>query len=117
MKSYVFAGVMGCSVAVSLVVLAGCAAGTDRGGSESAHVESKDEGRKPVEFKEGMTKQEKLYLAAEMGTLAQVRELVEDGASLEAYSDDGMTALMYAASNNEDPEVCRYLVGSGASIE
>ncbi len=53
--------------------------------------------------------------AAERGDLESVRALLRKGADVNAAQSDGMTALHWAASNN-DVEIARTLLYAGASV-
>jgi ankyrin repeat protein len=55
-----------------------------------------------------------LHYAATAGDLALVKKVVAMGVSLNAQNDDGMTALVKAASTAKDDKVLRYLVEAGA---
>ena len=45
-----------------------------------------------------------------------IATLLKAGADIEARDNDGMTALMYAAANNRNPEVITSLLKAGADV-
>ena len=49
-------------------------------------------------------------------TLKEVKEKITNGIDINAKNKDGMTALMYAAANNERPEIIATLITHGADI-
>jgi ankyrin repeat protein len=51
------------------------------------------------------------------GTPNQVQEAIEAGADLRAQDTDGWTALMWAAENNQNPEVIMTLLKAGADAK
>lgn len=57
-----------------------------------------------------------LHVAAERGSVDDVRRLVRAGADLNARDADGLTPLHRAAAWNPDPAVTRTLLGAGADV-
>jgi uncharacterized protein len=51
------------------------------------------------------------------GSVAQVATAIAAGAKLDQRSADGRTALMWAASSNEDPAVISELLKAGAVVD
>ena len=54
-----------------------------------------------------------LFNAAQSGNLERVKELVEQGANVNAKKIDGKTVLQYAAQSN-NPELVEWLKDHGA---
>ena len=50
-----------------------------------------------------------------IGTPNQVTEAIKAGADINARDKDGLTPLVYAVSNNQDPEIVTLLLSAGAN--
>ena len=46
----------------------------------------------------------------------EVRQLIQDGADVNAKDEDGWTPLMLAAAHNSNPEVLKVLIEAGADV-
>ena len=57
-----------------------------------------------------------LLMSADRGQLKLVRMLVERGVSVDAYTTEGVTALMYAAQSG-DIDMVKYLLEKGAELD
>jgi len=57
-----------------------------------------------------------LHIAAGTGNAAMLRVLLKHGARVDAKDITGSTALMYAASHSEDPEMCEILLENKADV-
>jgi ankyrin repeat protein len=57
-----------------------------------------------------------LMIASAKNTLAVVNKLLTLGAHVQTVRNDGRTAIMYAAQNNQDPEVINALLNAGADV-
>ena len=62
------------------------------------------------------TKTEDLLEIAGKAGPEEVRQLIQDGADVNAEDKDGLTPLMHAAKYNSNPEVLRTLIGAGADV-
>jgi ankyrin repeat protein len=51
------------------------------------------------------------------GTPKQVEEAIKNGADIKSVDEEGNTPLMYAASNNHNPEIITALIKNGASVD
>lgn len=51
-----------------------------------------------------------------IGSLQQINDAIKNGANVNAKRDDGLTALMWAALNNPNPEVITALVKASANV-
>ena len=50
------------------------------------------------------------------GTLEEVNNAIKAGADVNAQDEYDMTPLMYAAWNNQNPEIIKLLLGAGANV-
>ncbi|MBR1602034.1 MAG: ankyrin repeat domain-containing protein [Synergistaceae bacterium] len=63
-----------------------------------------------------MMRDEDFIKLCKIGTAQQVAHAMENGANVNAKDNDGNTALIWAARNNENPEVIAALIKAGADI-
>ena len=57
-----------------------------------------------------------LFEAAKSVTVADVKAAIKNGANVNAKDKDGSTVLMYAASDNTNPDVIKALIAAGANV-
>ena len=51
------------------------------------------------------------------GTSQEIEAAIKSGADVNAKDDNGVTALMFAAVNNTNPEVIKVLINAGAEVD
>ena len=58
----------------------------------------------------------RLLNAIEANDYAKVKDVLEKGAEIEAWDEDGLTPLMIAAEHSTTPEIITLLLAKGAEV-
>ncbi len=65
---------------------------------------------------QGAGPEDTFFQVCAKGTAEEVRKVLKDGAKINAKDEEDMTALMYAARDNADPEVMKVLLRAVAKF-